>query len=57
VERVWAVETFSIDCGGDGAIDGDGDGETSGDGDEATDGAATGSAVIAGSVAAEALGC
>jgi hypothetical protein len=34
VERVWAaVESFSGDDRGDGAIDGEGDGETSGDGD------------------------
>jgi hypothetical protein len=60
VERVCAVENFSGDVRGDGAIDGDGDGdgETSMDGDGVAEGAATGSTVVTGvSVAAEAFGC
>ena len=43
MERVWAVENFSSDGRGEGAIDGegDGDGETS-DGDGDGDGRETG---------------
>ena len=38
VERVCAVENFSVDGRGDGAMDGEGDGETSADGDGVADG-------------------
>ena len=57
--RVCAVASFSGVGRGDAAIDGDGDGdgETSGDGDGAAGDAATGSIVMAGSVAAEAFCC
>ena len=60
VERVWAVENFSGDDRGLGAIEGDGDGEgeTSTDGDGVAEGAATGSTAVTGvSVAAEAFCC
>ena len=60
VERVCAVETFSGDDLGLGAIEGDGDGEgeTSTDGDGVAEGAATGSTVVTGvSSAAEAFCC
>ena len=57
VERVCAVETFSGDDRGEGAIEGDGEGETSTDGDGVAEGAATGSTVTGVSVAAAAFSC